>query len=135
MKNNEIIANIKNSITSQGAHDQILSWQKAPGMKRMEVPAGSFECFCMEPVFSEKYTKQMSDYRKALKDQGMDDSQIETQTAQSRHEIYYSNQIPQMIPLMATIRLLPWLDSFENIEGGLVEREHLLSLKLVDYSK
>lgn len=105
----------------QGIKDaQIITWEKGGGEENVEVPAGTFTCTFLEPVFSEEYIKQATDY-------GIDPEQMKQES-----RIYFNEEVPRMLPLEFTLGWIFYLDAFEDIKGGMVESKHM-NLQLVDY--
>ena len=107
----------------QGMRDaQIIEWEKGEGEEKVEVPAGGFTCIFLEPVFSEEYIKQATDYGLI----------VDEMKQESR--IYFNEEIPRLLPMQFALGWIFYVETFDKIKGGMVECKHM-KLHLVDYGK
>ncbi|MCK4584866.1 hypothetical protein KAU13_05560 [candidate division WOR-3 bacterium] len=128
----EVIAMFKNQMEQEGVYSQVISWKKGEETEKVDVPAGSFTCSYLEPEYSEQHKKQIEDYIKLLREHGKSDAEIEEVKKSGR--LYFSKDVPRLLPMQIAIGWMPWIDIFKEVKVGLVECRHMSPLRLTAYS-
>jgi len=130
----EAVEMMKKEMEQQGAYSQFISWKKGEETEKVDIPAGSFKCVYLKPEYSEQYAKQMQDYIKLLQEHGKSDAEIDAEILKNESRLYFSKDVPRLLPMQIAIGWMPFIDSFEEVKGGLVECRHMSPLKLTAYS-
>lgn len=125
----------KTRMAQQGSFTQFFAWEKGGEKEKVDSPAGSFTCDYIRPVYAEQYAKQVNDYVKLLKDQGKSEAEINAVVYGNEPRLYFSNDVPKMLPAQIAIGWMPWIDIFEGLTGGLVECRHMSPISLTGYSR
>ena len=125
---------LKNQMEQQGSYAQFISWKKSDKTEKVDVPAGSFTCVCIKPKYSEQYAEQMQHYIKAMKEQGKSEAEIDAELSKNEPRLYFSKDVPRLLPVQITMGWIPWIDNFKDVKGGLIECKHMSPLKLTSYS-
>jgi len=130
----EIVEMAQKEMEEQAAYSQFISWEKGEETEEVDVPAGSFVCTYLEPEYSEQYKKRIEDYIEILRDHGKSDAEIDAEISGTEARLYFSKDVPRLLPVQIAIGWMPWIDVFEEVKGGLVESRHISPLKLTAYS-
>ncbi len=119
----------------QGARQQIKSWKKSDRQETADCPAGSFDCELLVPVYSDLYNSQVEEYRSAMKQSGRSDDEIAAEITRNEPKLLFSGKVPRMIPIAMAMGWMPYIEAFEEVEGGLVVSRPMFSVRLVEYNK
>jgi len=130
-----ILEMLNTQIKQQGAYTQYVSWTKGTGSEDVITPAGSFNCFFLQPDFSEMYAGQIKTYEESLRSQGKSEEEIHKAIYGQEPRLFFNKDVPKILPAEIAIGWMPWIEAFEEIEEGLVECRHMASLKLTGYNK
>jgi hypothetical protein len=130
----EVISMFKKQMEQQGAYSQFVSWKKGEKTEKVDITAGSFTCVYLKPEYSEQHAKQIEDYIKLLKEQGKSAAEIDAEIYKNEPRLYFSNDVPKLLPVQIAIGWMPWIDIFEEVKGGLVKCRHMSPLELTAYS-
>ncbi len=130
----EVTTMFKNQMEQQGSFAQFISWIKGEETKKIDVPAGSFTCVYIKPEYSEQQAIQMQNYVKQMKEQGTSEAEIDAEISKNEPRLYFSKDVPRLLPVQIAMGWMPWIESFEEIEGGLVECKHMSPLRLNSFS-
>jgi hypothetical protein len=123
---------MEKEMETEGA--EIIGWKKGAGKEKVDVPAGSFICSYLEPEYSEQYKKRIEDYIKLLREHGKSDAEIDAEISKNEPRLYFSKDMPRLLPMQIAISWIPWIDIFEEVKGGIVKVPHM-QLELKAYSK
>jgi len=129
----EIIEIGKKEMEQEGAYSQFVSWKKGEETEKVDVPAGSFTCSYLEPEYSEQYKKRIEDYIKLLREHGKSDAEIDAEISKNEPRLYFSKDVPRLLPMQVAIGWVPWIDVFKEVKGGIVKVPHM-QLELKAYS-
>lgn len=99
----------------------ILGWEKGADAETITAAGGSLDCCYLEPIFSEEQEKQAQDY-------GMSVAEMKQKT-----RVYFSEDVPRLLPMMVAGGWAPFIEVFEEVKGGLVSVVHL-NVELVGHS-
>lgn len=130
----KVIEMMKKEMEQQGAYSQFVSWKKGEETEKVDVPAGSFTCSYLEPEYSEQYKKQIEDYIKLLREHGKSDAEIDAEISKNEPRLYFSKDVPRLLPMQIAIGWVPWIGVFKEVNGGIVKVPHM-QLELKAYSK
>jgi len=85
--------------------------------------------------YSEQHTKQIQNYVKLMQEQGKSEAEINTEIFKNEPRLYFSKDVPRLLPVQIAMGWMPWIDNFEEVKGGLVECKLMSPLKLIAYSE
>jgi len=128
-----VIEMMKKGMEQEGAYSQFVSWKKGKETEKVNVPAGSFTCVFIKPEYSEQHAKKMENYVKLMKEQGKSDSEIDAEISKNEPRLYFSKDVPKLLPAQIAIGWVPWIDAFKEVKGGIVKVPHM-QLELKAYS-
>jgi hypothetical protein len=130
----EVIAMFKNQMEQQGSYSQFISWKKGEETEKVDVPAGSFTCVYIKPEYPEQHKKQIENYVKLMQEQGKSETEINSEISKNEPRLYFSKNVPRLLPVQIAMGWMPWIDNFEEVKGGLVESRGMSPLRLTAYS-
>ncbi len=133
-KLDEIMGMFKVQMEQQGSYAQFVSWKEGEKTEEVVVPAGTFNCVYLRPEYAEQYAKQIEDYEKLLREQGKTDAEIDATVYGNEPRLYFSDDVPKMLPVQIAIGWVPYIEAFEKITGGLIECKHMAPIRLTGYS-
>jgi hypothetical protein len=110
----------------------IIGWVKSEKTEKVDISTGSFTCVYLKPKFSEQYAKETQDYVKKMEKEGKSAAEIEKWKKEPR--LYFSKDVPRLLPLMIAGGWMPFIDVFKEVKGGLVKCTQTLELELTAYS-
>lgn len=99
----------------------IIAWEKGTGKEKVVVANSIFECSYLEPKFSDEYIERIENYGATVVE------------AKEKSRLYFSKDIPRLLPMMIAFGWIPFIETFEEVKGGFVKSAHM-SLELKAYS-
>ncbi len=95
-------------------------FKKAAKLKKVKVPAGSFNCICLEPIFPAELTGNLSPE--------------EIEEEKNQRTFYFNKDVPRLIPFFYIYNMMDSSDPdiLGKVQGGLVK---YYTYELIDYSK
>jgi hypothetical protein len=133
-KLDEMMGMFKIQMEQQGSYAQFVSWKEGDKTEELVVPGGTFACIYLRPEYAEQYAKQIEDYKKLLREQGKTDAEIDAAVYGNEPRLYFSDDVPKMLPMQIAIGWVPYIEAFEKITGGLIECKHMAPIRLTEYS-
>lgn len=131
----EVMTMIRKQMELQGSKAQIVNWIKGDKTEEINIEAGSFTCSSLVPEYSKEYSNQTENYRTSLRSSGKSEEEIDKMIFGNAPALFFSEDVPRMLPVYMAIGWMPWIDSFGEVKGGLVESRNIAPLKLTGYSK
>ena len=98
----------------------IIGWEKGAGKEKVVAAGSIFECSYLEPKFSEEYIERIEDYGTTV---------IEVK---EKSRLYFSKDIPRLLPMQIAFGWMPFIETFEEVKGGFVKSAQM-NLELVGY--
>jgi hypothetical protein len=131
----EIVGIFKSGMRQQGSFAQFVAWEEGSEAEDVNTPAGGFKCIYLRPKYAETYATQIKSYEESLRSQGKSEAEIKKMTYGNEPRLYFSNDVPKLLPMNIAMGWMPWIEAFEGVNGGLVECRHMAPLKLAGYKK
>ena len=114
----EKIEEMKNMATAMGEMGMPIKWQEVNNTEEIPIPKGNLTCTIIEPKFSEETTKNMSTE--------------ETTNIIGEMRLYFSEDVPKLLPFEIALPAFVSSETFELLTGGFVEN---IDLEIEDYCK
>lgn len=117
----QIIEMGKKEMEKEMTGSGMIGWEKGADTETITAAGGSLDCCYLEPIFSEEHKKQAQDY-------GMSVAEMKQKT-----RMYFSEDVPRLLPMMVAFGWAPFIEVFEEVKGGLVNLVHM-NVELVGHS-
>jgi len=105
----EKIEEMKNMATAMGEMGMPIQWQEVNNTEEIPIPKGHLTCTIIEPKFSETIIKNLES-----------SDIIEMNNAM---KLYFSNDIPKLLPFEIALPAFVSSETFEIIQGGFVKND------------
>jgi hypothetical protein len=69
-----------------------------------------------------------------MQEQGKSETEINSEISKNEPRLYFSKNVPRLLPVQIAMGWMPWIDNFEEVKGGLVESRGMSPLRLTAYS-
>jgi hypothetical protein len=105
----------------QTAMTDIIGWEKGAEKEKVVGVDNILECSYLEPVFSDVYREKIEGYGATVTN------------VKEKSRIYFSEDIPRLLPMQIAFSWVPFIETFQEIKGGFVKSAQM-NLELVSYS-
>lgn len=103
----EIVAQGRKKIEAQASQGQPVGWQKGASGVKTTVPAGGFDCCCLDPKFGPEQAKSMPPQQIEMMKQHLG--------------MFFSEDVPRLIPIVNMMIVITSPEAFQAMKGGLVK--------------
>lgn len=105
----------------QAEMTDIIDWEKGAEKEKVVAAGSIFECSYLEPKFSEEYIERIEDYWTTVVE------------VKEKSRLYFSEDIPRLLPMLIAFGWMPFIETFEEVKGGFVKSAQM-NLEIVGYS-
>ncbi len=105
----------------QAEMTDIIGWEKGAEKEKVVAAGSIFECSYLEPKFSEEYIERIKDYGTTVI------------AVKEKSRLYFSEDIPRLLPMQIAFGWMPFIETFEEVKGGFVKSAQM-NLEIVGYS-